>query len=255
MKVKKIIKTLVIIVLILGLLIFANFIPTLSLFEPGMSIMVGKWVDVYYQQEKDAATDVFDHADAGTGLIAVKLGFDEKPDVNIYIYDSQSDMQKKKYGFIGALLGLDWYIGDNMGTNVILTSPANPGPLHSYENVKYAVLHEIVHAYVSVLNPDIQLWLTEGTALYLTNGEEFYKEYLDYMPIPSYRDTLTRNPVKFNKIGGYTFAQTYIEYLDTAYGRDRVLQLLKTEDYQECFGKSQKAIYNEWVDFIENYYQ
>ena len=31
----------------------------------------------------------------------------------------------KKYGFIGPLLGLDWYIGDNRGADVILTSPAN----------------------------------------------------------------------------------------------------------------------------------
>ena len=72
---------------------------------------------------------------------------------------------------------LDWYIGDNIGTDVILISPANPGEMHIYDNNKYAVLHEIVHAYVSVLNEDIDLWLTEGCALYLTNGEPFYRDY------------------------------------------------------------------------------
>ena len=58
----------------------------------------------------------------------------------------------KKYGFVAPLLGLDWYIGDNIGTDVILTSPANPGDVHTYDNNKHAVLHEIVHAYISVLN-------------------------------------------------------------------------------------------------------
>lgn len=52
------------------------------------------------------------------------------------IYDHQSTMQKKKYGYIGPLLGLDWYIGDNIGTDVILTSPANPGKVHDYDNNK-----------------------------------------------------------------------------------------------------------------------
>lgn len=51
------------------------------------------------------------------------------------------------------------------------------------------------------------------------------------------------------------FTHTYIEYLDVTYGWDSVLKLLKTEDYQECFGKSQQDIYNEWVEFLINYDQ
>lgn len=38
---------------------------------------------------------------------------------------------------------------------MLLTSPANPGKVHDYDNNKYAVLHEIVHAYVSVMNGDL----------------------------------------------------------------------------------------------------
>lgn len=251
----KILRIVIIVIVCICLLCIINFIPVFSLNTSGMNVLEGKWVNVYYEQEKDAAVDVFDHADAETEAIARKLGFSEKQDINVYIYDSQSKMQMKKYGIIGSLLRLDWYIGDNIGTDVILASPANPGPMHSYDSVRDAVLHEIVHAYISVLNPDIQLWLTEGTALYLSNGEKFYKEYLDYMPIPGYRDTLTRNPVKFANYGGYTFSQTYVEYIDVTYGWDSVLQLLKTEDYQECFGKSQEEIYEEWAAFIRDYYQ
>lgn len=74
-----------------------------------------------------------DQADA-TGSIAQKLGFTEKQDINVYIYDHQNTMQTKKYGLIAPLLNLDWYIGDNRGTDVILTSPANPGEVHDYDN-------------------------------------------------------------------------------------------------------------------------
>lgn len=252
---KKILKISAVFILVICLLFLINFIPTFSLKTANMNELNGQWINVYYEKEKEAAEDVFQYANSETQYIAQKLGFSEKQNVNVYIYDCQSTMQRKKYGFIGPVLGLDWYIGDNIGTNVILTSPANPGKVHDYNNNKNAVLHEIVHAYISVLNPDIHLWLTEGTALYLTNGEPFYKEYLNDMSIPAYSDTLTRNPIRFANCGGYELAHTYIEYIDTQYGWDKVLELIKTENYEECFGKSEEDIYNEWVKYIQNYYQ
>lgn len=235
--------------------LFINLIPTFNLRTSDMNVLEGEWINVYFEQEKSAAYDVFQYADLETESIAQKLGVNKKQDINVYIYDSQSVMQRKKYGFIGPFLALDWYIGDNIGTNVILTSPAKPGPVHNYDNIKYSVLHEIVHAYISVYNPDIQLWLTEGMALYLSNGEEFDKEYLNRMSIPTYKDTRTKNPIRFSRCGGYMFANSYIEYLDKTYGWECVLELIETEDYDKCFGKTQKEIYEEWVKYIENYDQ
>lgn len=252
---KKVFKIMVRIVIVVSLIFFINFIPTFNLKTSNMSMLKGQWVNVYYETEKEAAEDVFQYADIETEEIARKLGLDEKQNVNIYIYDFQSTMQRKKYGYIGPLLGLDWYIGDNIGTNVILTSPANPGKIHDYDNNKYAVLHEIIHAYISTKNPDIHLWLTEGMALYLSNGEEFYKDYLNEMSIPTYKDTCTRNPIRFSNCGGYTFANTYIEYLDITYGWNKVLELMETENYENVMGKSSKEIYDEWVLFLETYYQ
>ncbi|MBR1898733.1 MAG: hypothetical protein IJ825_07630 [Oscillospiraceae bacterium] len=254
-KAGKIVIVSVIIVSVLLLLVLINFIPAFSLQTKGMSVLEGEWVNVYYESEEEAAKDVFAYADAETGKIAGKLGFSEKQNVNIYIYDRQGTMQMKKYGLIGPLLGLDWYIGDNIGTNVILTSPANPGKAHTYEDNKYAVLHEIVHAYVSVINPDIQLWLTEGMALYLSNGEAFHKEYIDRMGIPSYKHTQTINPITFSNCGGYTFAHIYIEYLDAAYGWDKVMELIGSGDYETVFGKSSEDIYAEWVAYLNDYPQ
>lgn len=247
-------KILFIIIGLVALVVFINFIPSFSLKTKGMSELKGEWIDVYYENESAAAEDVFEYADKSVASIAQKLGFDEKQNVRVFIYDSQKTMQRKKYGLLGPMLGLDWYIGDNIGTDVILTSPANPGPVHDYDNNKYAVLHEIVHAYISVLNPQINLWLTEGCALYLSNGEEFSSETLKNMHIPSYKDTLTRNPIKFENCGGYTFAHTYIEYIYEIYGWNKVLQIIKTEDYENTFGKSQREIYDEWVVYLENYH-
>ena len=65
----------------------------------------------------------------------------------------------------------------------------------------------------------------------------------------------TENPITFLNCGGYTFAHTYIEYLTNTYGWDKVAELLDSENYERIFGKSEKEIYDEWVDYISNYYQ
>lgn len=252
-KTKKILFVFVIIIAFITSIIIINFIPTFSLKTRNMSLLEGNWVNVYYEGEKEAAEDVFQYAESETEQIAKKLGFTEKQDVNVYIYDEQNTMQMKKYGLIAPLLGLDWYIGDNIKTNVILTSPANPGKEHTYDNIKYAVLHEIVHAYISVMNSHIQLWLTEGVALYLSNGDPLTKDMIDNIGIPSYENTQTSNPITFSNCGGYSFAHIYIEYLEKEYGWDKVLELLQTEDYEKVFGKSSEDIYKEWVVYLENY--
>lgn len=251
MKRRKYLKISIGVILIIIMIVSINSIPTWNLKTKKMHLLEGNYVNVYYEGEKNAAEDVFDLADNEAEAIAIKLGFSEKQNIAIYIYDNQSTMQQKKYGYIISKLGLHWYIGDNIGTNVILTSPANPGKVHDYNTNKTAVLHEMVHAYVSVLNPKIKLWLTEGMALYLTNGEPFNKEYLNKNSIVTYSDIQTSNPIKFSKMGGYNLAHTYIEYINNVYGWDKVLELIKTEDYEKVFGKSSKDIYIEWVEYIK----
>jgi hypothetical protein len=241
--------------LLCAVLVTVNFIPTWNLKTSGMSEFKGSNVTVYYEKEKAAATDVFELADSKAPELETKLGLPQSKDATIYIYDHQSTMQTKKYGYIAPLLGLDWYIGDNIGTRVILTSPANPGKAHTYDGNKEAVLHEMVHAYVSILNPHIHLWLTEGMALYMSNGEPFYKAYLQNHRLPSHQDLQTRNPVRFSDMGGYQLAPTYIQFINNKYGWDKVLQLIKTEDYQKAFGKSDNEIYTEWIKYLKNYYQ
>lgn len=239
----------------LGLLLFINFIPALQLKEPHMRCYNGSYVKVYYERQKDAAKDVFLLTEAKAPELIKTLDIKPGQKIKIYIYDNQKTMQCKKYGYLALFLHLDWYIGDNIRTKVILTSPANPGKVHTYEENKQAVLHEMVHAYISTINPDIRLWLTEGMALYLANREPFYKAYLKEMKVPDFKATRTGNPVKFSNMGGYTFSSTYIEYLKQEYGWDRVKKLIKTEDWEKALGKSEKEIYQDWVQYLMNYYQ
>ncbi|OQB23420.1 MAG: hypothetical protein BWY11_01885 [Firmicutes bacterium ADurb.Bin182] len=249
-------KTLKIIGSAIGVLIvlfLLSFIPVLSLKTGGMQTLRGNYITVYYETEYAAARDVFELADAQSERIANALGFDAPQDIRMYIYDRQSTFQTKKYGLAALLLDLDWYIGDNKGTNVLLTSPANPGKVHGYDAVVQASVHEMVHAYNSILNKRMPLWINEGLALYLSNGDPREDLYTTSY-VPGLEQTHTSDPVEFSNMGGYDFAHTYIEYLDKTFGWDSVLYLAETNDYEKAFGMSEDDVYTGWIEFLkENY--
>lgn len=260
MKNKKVFKLIyIVIAIIIGILLillFVNFIPAFSLKAQGMNVFEGKWVNVYYEKEKDAAQDTFTIADARAGELADLLGITEKHNIKIYIYDNQFAMQQKKYGFIAPMLGLDWYIGDNIGTNIILTSPANPGKVHDYNNVKNAVLHEIVHAYNSMLNKNMSYWIDNGLAGYLSDQKPDYP-ICSYLPIPTFEQTQVNgllSPITFSDFSGYEYSYAYIEYLVGTYSWDKVKRFIKSVDYELEFGCTELAVYEEWVLFVKNNY-
>ncbi|GAB6154169.1 hypothetical protein JCM17380_29190 [Desulfosporosinus burensis] len=92
-----------------------------------------------------------------------------------------------------------------------------------------------------VCNPRLSLWLDEGIASYLSNGNPPSNLYNDYYSgIPTFKQLQTKSPIKFSDMGGYDFAFAYIEYLDVTYGWTSVLTLLNTSNYERTFGKSAK---------------
>lgn len=231
----------------------ASFVPALSARAGDMTRLAGTYVDVYYQTEEAAARDVFALAEAAGERIAGSLGFAGPQDVAVYVYDRQSTFQTKKYGYLALLLDLDWYIGDNRGTDVLLTSPANPGPAHDHAGVRDAVAHEMVHAYTSLPDADLPPWIDEGPALHLSNGDP-PRDLYRTSPVPTVGQMRTANPVEFADIGGYDFAHTYIEYLDAAFGWPSVLAYVRTSDAVAVFGVDEDELHAGWTEFLaENY--
>lgn len=178
--------------------------------------------------------------------VATSLGFTKPLKINIYVYDDQETFHSKKCGVLAEFLDLDWYIGDNCGTDVLLLSPASFAETeHDYNSIKNAVVHEMVHAYNSVLNPNMELWLNEGLAVYLANqkpNEGFYK----YFSFPKLCQLYTTDNLDFASFGGYQFAYNFIEYLTKKHGFEKVFQLAKTSDYEGVFGKTEEEIYKTW---------
>ena len=75
------------------------------------------------------------------------------------------------------------------------------------------------------------------------------------MGLSVYKETCSNNPLIFSNCGGYIYAHTYIEYIETTYGWNSVLKIIQSGNYEAIFGKSKRGIYDEWVVYINGYYQ
>ena len=253
---KKLLRAAAFVLAALLLLALLNFLPTFFLKTVGMHQLSGAHVTVFYEKEEAAAKDVFTLAEARGGELASLLGVMQARPVEIYVYDHQSVMQTKKYGLIAKLLRLDWYIGDNIGSTVLLTSPANPGSVHDYESVRTAVLHELVHAYNSLLNPKMTYWVDNGLAGFLSGQKPDYP-IVSYSPVPTLAQTQTRGlwtPVTFEQFSGYAYSYTYIEYLANTYGWDAVKSFAGKSDFLSAFGTDEQTIYYGWTAFVKTAY-
>ncbi|MPM26367.1 hypothetical protein SDC9_72868 [bioreactor metagenome] len=253
---KKLKKGLTVTAVIVTLLLTLNFLPNLTRKTSGMQVIEGSSVDVYYEKEASAAKDIFAAADARADVLAHLLGAKDSKKIEIYIYDRQSTMQQKKYGLIGSALGIDWYIGDNIKSDVILTSPANPGKVHDCEDVKKAALHEIVHAYNYLINKDMTYWVDNGLAGYLSGQKPAYP-MCTYSPIPTLEQTKVRGlvaPIMFANYGGYEYSYTYIEYLSTTYSWEKVRDFAKSGDYEGEFGQTESQVYDGWTSYVKSNY-
>ncbi|MDR2167666.1 MAG: hypothetical protein LBE35_07445 [Clostridiales bacterium] len=250
-------KLLKIILLSLGGLvatILVTFIPTLNLETRGMSRLEGEYVTVFFEAEETAARAVFELAEAESRRITEALGLSAVPNINIYVYDNQSTMQARRFGWLVLLLNLDWFVGTNRGTDVLLVSPANPGAVHDWDVIMSVAIHEMVHAYNYLLNRNMRLWIDEGLATYLSGQSPRGWLRVPGWPIPTVEEMRTSNPLRFNNINGYPFSYTFIEFLHERFGWDSVLTLARTNDFYGAFGLGERAVYGYWVEFLKTYY-
>jgi hypothetical protein len=221
----------------------------MSLETRGMSTLVGEYVTVFFEQEEEAAKAVFEVLELESRRIAAALGFDAPQNINVYLYDRQSSMQIRRFGLLVLLLNVEWFVGTNIREDVIMVSPANPGNEHDWDSILQVAIHELVHAYNHLLNPNMRLWINEGLATYLSDMNPWDWGFR-VGNIPTMQQMRTSNPLTFANIQGYQLSFTYIEYLHQTFGWDSVLTLAKTNDFMEAFELSEAEIYDNWVDWL-----
>lgn len=167
------------------------------------------------------------------------------PVTHVYIYTDHQQFVTKKYGLIGRLLNLEWYIGDNIGEKVLLLSPDHPTRVHDYDSILGAVGHEYIHTVIYRLYPHCPLWLNEGVALYLTNGSRG-KAIHQSMEFPPEKILTSGNPLYFANHNGYSFADSFIQYVLEIFGKEALFRLLERGDYEKALGLDRSQVYQGW---------
>lgn len=140
----------------------------------------------------------------------------------------------------------DWAIGAAYQSDVLVTSPENPGSQHTYEDTLEVVLHEYVHTVVYQQNEMANIWLDEGIATYLAGQES-------QLPpkVPEYEAMQSEDQSTFLENDGYAFSYKYVEFLARTYSSEKIVKLIKTNDYEEVFGKTALEIYKEWLLYMD----
>lgn len=93
-------RVLAVVLLVVTLVVLVSLLPTLNRATPGMSEAAGERVVVHYEQEEAAALEVLATADEHAAEIEDALGVDAPLRYEIYVYDEQATMQRKRYGLL-----------------------------------------------------------------------------------------------------------------------------------------------------------
>ena len=162
------------------------------------------------------------------------------------VYKTIERFQRAYLGIILSMLYGDWANGAAYNDIVLVTSPENPGSQNTYDDTLEVILHEYVHTVVYQQNEMANIWLDEGVATYLAGQESKLSP-----KIPEFKAMQAEDLNSFLENDGYAFSYKYVEFLEKNYGSEKIVQLIKTNDYEEALGKTGLEIYNEWLLYME----
>lgn len=174
------------------------------------------------------------------------FAMDQRQKSIIVVYPDVEDFQRAYLGYFLSLAYGDWAAGAAYEDLVLSASPQNPGTQHTYEDILQILVHEYVHTLTFRINDMPNVWLDEGLATYLAGQ----KSALPPTP-PGFEAFQKDDPGTFVDNDGYAFGYSYIAYLDAVYGNQKIIQLIRTNDYETTFGKSAFDVYSEWVRYLD----
>ncbi len=225
-------------------------IPMISPRTSDMIVFSKNGFEIYCEKSDEKIVDqIVDRLNSNRTRIYTVLQRESYISVKIYLYKNIRTFHIKHYGLIIGPFLPDWIIGDNSIDSVFITSPLSPGPQHSYETIMQACVHEYVHVITDNMYSRTDKWLKEGIAVYLADQKPDEKDIRGSRV--DYSNFTNVNGIKFGSINGYALSYTLIDFLTKKYGFDKIIALIISKnDYMKTFGKSKKAIYDEWNDYL-----
>lgn len=245
-------KTLMIILIIIATLLLVQTLPVFFPRPLGSVVLEDERIRLYYMPgDEKGANEVFDLLNAKSDEIYKKMNFQSPGQIKVSLYPTQWQLAIREAGFATLIIAPPWHIGDSHNGNIMMVSPYTPVRVHTHDSILMAALHELVHSIVFHINPNLSYFWDNGLATYLS-GQTPEEGMLLSMPVPSLDDMHTDNGLVFGNMGGYAFSYDYIEFLEQAYGWDKVVAFASGGgDYKAVFGFTEEEIYQQWAQSLQ----
>jgi hypothetical protein len=242
---RKIAKYLLVTFVVIGAILFLGFKKNLNL--QGMHTYDTPHFVIYYEKlNQQTLKDIEQKLEISYPDIQNFFGLNDNSKGKVIVYKTIERFQRAYLGLFLSYVFGDWAAGAAYEDMVLLASPESPGQEHTYTSILDIAVHEYVHTLTYKVNENTDIWLDEGVATYLARQQS----ELSDVSVPTFEEMQSQSQGEFVENGGYIWGYEYVEYLVTTYGAQKVVDLIKTNDYERCLGKSKLAIYDEWVEYV-----
>ena len=244
---RKIAKYLLVTFAVIVVILFLGFKKNLNV--QGMHTYNTPHFIIYYEElNQQTLNDIEQKLETSYPDIQNFFGLNNNHKREVIVYKTIERFQRAYLGvFLSYVFG-DWAAGAAYEDMVLLASPESPGQEHTYTSILDIAVHEYVHTLTYQVNENADIWLDEGVATYLAGQQSETSD----VSVPTFEEMQFQSQGEFVENGGYIWGYEYVKYLVATYGSEKVVDLIKTNDYERCFGKSKLAIYDEWVGYVGN---
>lgn len=107
---------------------------------------------------------------------------------------------------------------------------------------------QVAKVYIAYLSRSVKppRWLEFGFAA----NEAGYS--FGHLPpvIPTLEQLESQDTKEFGRIGGFQWSYLFVSYIETKYGKNKILQLLRNSDqFEKIIGLSKDQLYQQWREF------
>ncbi|NYB74158.1 hypothetical protein HZF24_08375 [Sedimentibacter hydroxybenzoicus DSM 7310] len=203
-----------------------------------------------FDKDKECIEDLAKALDENYDAITNNLSVSLKDKVKVTIYPNI----KSFHNNIGMQNAGDWLVGVAWRNEIYMVSPLNPGSQHTYDSLMKVIVHEFVHVVQFNIYPYRypNRWMTDGLATYAAKqipDKTIMKDLIDAGKNPSLSDM---NSKDFEKVNGYDFSYTVVEYLVKEYGYETIVAMIETpKKMYEILGKSLDEFENDWINYLK----
>jgi hypothetical protein len=162
------------------------------------------------------------------------------------------------------------YAGQHFKHDVYALIPAHwtPQPDSAFppERTRTTLAHEMAHAFVFAINPDVKGWVTEGIAQYEQTAvfNDVIRKHgfagaigkrIEAGRIPKFSELFAGHTVTSSEItSDYLFAGSFVDFAAVKYGFRSIAAFVRTNDFSSSFGKTEPEIWEDWVQYLREHY-